>query len=265
MTDREAKPSWKKLRARTLALALVLPIGLANQDASNQSFMIQQRRYPRVRDAYAEKGPAMQELFKQKGLLYPPREIFIRIFKQERVLEVWVRQANNDRLNLLKEYPVCETSGQLGPKRQQGDGQIPEGFYFINGFNPVSNFHLSLRVNYPNESDRILGVRGNLGGDIFIHGDCVTIGCVPITDDGIKEVYLMAVEARSAGQTRIPVHIFPARLDEQGMWQLEKDFAGQPSLLGFWRTLKEGFDSFEKFRCVPSLRVEQDGKYRMGR
>lgn len=212
-----------------------------------------------------EKEPVLRELFGQKGFPFPPREIFIRIFKQEQVLEVWVRPSSSDRLELLKEYPVCAVSGQLGPKRQQGDGQIPEGFYFINGFNPVSNFHLSLRINYPNESDRILGVRGHLGGDIFIHGDCVTIGCVPITDDGIKEVYLLAVEARSAGQRRIPVHIFPARLDDQGLRQLEKDFADQPSLLKFWRNLKEGFDSFEEFRRVPSLRVEQDGKYRMGR
>jgi murein L,D-transpeptidase YafK len=166
---------------------------------------------------------------------------------------------------LLKEYPVCATSGRLGPKRQQGDGQIPEGFYFINGFNPVSNFHLSLRINYPNESDRILGVRGHLGGDIFIHGDCVTIGCVPITDDGIKEVYLIAVEARSAGQTRIPVHIFPARLDDEGLGKLERDCADQPNLPEFWRNLKDGFDSFEKHHKLPRMRVTRDGKYRIDR
>lgn len=108
-------------------------------------------------------------------------------------------------------------------------------------------------------------VRGHLGGDIFIHGDCVPIGCVTITGDGIKEVYLIAVEVRSAGQTRIPVHIFPARLDERGLRLLEKDLADQPGLLNFRRNLKNGFDAFEEFRRIPSFRVERDGNYRMGR
>jgi murein L,D-transpeptidase YafK len=219
----------KEPKLKSLALVLPFLIGLQFQ-AWAQNFKDEQRRFTRVRAAMREKEAAIRELFRRTELPYPPREIFIRIFKHERVLELWVRSARENRLERLKEYPICAVSGQLGPKRQQGDGQIPEGFYFINGFNPVSNFHLSLRINYPNESDRILGVRGHLGGDIFIHGDCVTIGCVPITDDGIKEVYLMAFEARSAGQTRIPVHIFPTRLDERGLRQLQKDFADQPGL-----------------------------------
>jgi murein L,D-transpeptidase YafK len=233
--------------------------------ASAQSFTDQQRRYARVRAAYEEKESDIRELFKQKAIPYPPKAIFIRIFKQEHVLELWAGQSKSERLELLKQYPICAVSGELGPKRRQGDGQIPEGFYFINGFNPVSNFHLSLRINYPNESDRILGVRGNLGGDIFIHGDCVTIGCVPITDDGIKEVYLIAVEARSAGQTRIPVHIFPARLNDSSLQQLEREFADKPNLLDFWRNLKDGFAFFEKRHRLPRIHVERDGKHRIER
>jgi len=100
-------------------------------------------------------------------------------------------------------------------------------------------------------------------GDIFIHGDCVTIGCVPITDDGIREVYLIAVEARTAGQRRIPVHIFPTRLDDQGLQQLEKDFADQLSLLSFWRNLKHGFDYIEKHHKLPCISVQKDGTYRI--
>jgi murein L,D-transpeptidase YafK len=97
----------------------------------------------------------------------------------------------------IKTYTVCATSGLIGPKRMQGDLQIPEGFYYIDRFNPYSNFYLSLGINYPNTSDRILGDKNNLGGDIFIHGDCVTIGCLPITDSEIKELYIFCVEAKT--------------------------------------------------------------------
>jgi murein L,D-transpeptidase YafK len=247
----------------TTIASLVFPflVGLTIQETSAQSFKSQQKKNPRVRTAYAEKEAAIKALFRQKGLPYPPQELFIRVFKQERTVELWVGQAKGNKLELLKEYPICAVSGQLGPKRRQGDEQIPEGFYFVERFNPRSNFYLSLGINYPNKSDKILGVKRNLGGDIFLHGDCVTIGCVPITDDGIKEVYLIAVEARAAEQTAIPVHIFPRRLDSRGMKQLEKAFADRPGLLDFWRNLKEGFDFFEKHRRLPRIRVTRDGRY----
>ncbi|HET9532720.1 MAG TPA: L,D-transpeptidase family protein, partial [Blastocatellia bacterium] len=151
-----------------------------------------------------------------------------------------------DRFQMVKQYAFCASSGGLGPKRRQGDGQIPEGFYHIDRFNPVSNFHLSLGINYPNRSDRILGGAGRMGGDIFIHGGCATIGCVPITDDGIKELYIVAVAARSYGQSAIPVHIFPTKLDSAGMKRLERKFNGEARLLDFWLNLKLGFDFFER-------------------
>src|SRR5690606_11025729 len=102
---------------------------------------------------------------------------------------------NGEKFTLVKTYPVCSSSGLPGPKRKKGDRQTPEGFYHIDRFNPQSAFHLSLGINYPNSSDKILG-HSDPGGDIFIHGSCVTIGCVPLTDDLIKEVYVLAVEAK---------------------------------------------------------------------
>jgi murein L,D-transpeptidase YafK len=177
------------------------------------------------------------------------------------VVELWVSTAAGGKFELLKQYNFCASSGGLGPKRRQGDGQIPEGFYHVDRFNPASNFHLSLGINYPNQSDRTLGAAGQLGGDIFIHGGCVTIGCVPITDDGIKELYVVAVEARSAGQLAIPVHIFPTRLDDKGLRQLETEFAGNPALVDFWRGLKSGFDFFEAHRTLPRISADRSGRY----
>jgi len=226
------------------------------------SFKDRQMQFARVRNAEAQKGNALKRLFADRDLSYPPAEIFIRIFKRERTVELWARDSRRAELTLMREFAFCAMSGVLGPKRRQGDGQIPEGIYRIDRFNPTSNFHLSLGLNYPNEVDRINGAGRNLGGDVFIHGGCATIGCVPITDDGIKELYLVAVEATSAGQTSVPVHVFPARLEEQTMRWLDSNFSGDQILLAFWRDLKPAYDLFEKTKRVPKASVDRLGRYR---
>lgn len=230
-----------------------------------QNFKAQQSKYTRVKAAMAEKESSIKSFFQQKKIPFPPARIFLRAFKLEQSLELWVSRTTNGEFEFLKEYRFCSSSGTLGPKRQQGDGQIPEGFYHIDRFNPMSNFHLSLGVNYPNQSDRILGGRGNLGGDIFIHGNCVTIGCIPITDELIKELYLIAVEVKSAGQSNIPVHIFPAKMDSKGTTQLEREFASNAGLWRFWMNLKEGYDYFERHRRLPSINIDRGGRYVIGR
>lgn len=232
------------------------------QEIRAQDFRFDQRKYLRVKKAYQEKEAMLKQSFKQANLSYPPNEIYIRIFKTEQTLELWVRCQNSDSLQMFKEYKICASSGEMGPKRKQGDNQVPEGFYWVDDFNPMSNFHLSLKINYPNESDRILGVRRNLGGNICIHGNCVTIGCIPITDDGIKELYVLAVEARASGQKRIPVHIFPTKLKD-GM-QVLQDYRKNKSLTDFWINLKVGYDHFEKYKSLPKITVKADGTYQYG-
>jgi murein L,D-transpeptidase YafK len=219
-------------------------------------------RFERVREASRLKESSLRRLFAQRNVGYPPGRLLIRAFKLEQTLEVWAGTAGDSPLTLIEEYRFCANSGSLGPKRRQGDAQIPEGFYRIDRFNPQSNYHLSLGVNYPNASDRILGGGRNLGGDIFIHGGCATIGCIPITDDGIRELYLLAIEARSASDAPIQVHILPARLDRRGMAKLGREYAADARLLEFWSNLKVGYDLFEKTRRPPSFTVERTGKYR---
>jgi murein L,D-transpeptidase YafK len=228
---------------------------------TNQSFKHQQLTFPRVQVAFKEKEQILKDLFKDKGFSYPPKRVFIRVFKKEQVLELWIADKDRDSFQLLKTYNVCASSGTLGPKRREGDRQVPEGFYHIERFNPKSNYYLSLGINYPNQSDRILGGAGRLGGDIFIHGDCVTIGCVPVTDEGIKEIYLLAVEAKNVGQERIPVHIFPTRLSSSGIKELEESFSGDKSSINFWKNLKVGYDLFEKNHNLPQVSVNREGKY----
>ena len=228
---------------------------------THSSFNEDQKKNSRVKTAYLENENAAKKLLKKNSIEINSLKIFIRVFKKEALMEVWAADKNKSVYSLFKTYKICSSSGDLGPKRKAGDGQVPEGFYRVEGFNPASNFYLSLKVNYPNESDRILSNAKKPGGDIFIHGNCVTIGCIPVTDDKIKEVYLLAVEAKNAGQKIIPVHIFPCRMDSSGMKYLLKEYSKQQSLLSFWKNLQQGFDFFEKEKRVPEVTINKTGSY----
>lgn len=228
---------------------------------SQESFKTEQRRYPRVRTAYAEKQAAVQQLFREKSIDVNDFSIYLRAFKDEQEIELWVKNKNETTYQLLKTYPICSNSGTIGPKREQGDLQVPEGFYKIDRFNPSSSFYLSLGINYPNKSDRILGVRDNLGGDIFIHGNCVTIGCLPITDDLIKELYIICVEAKRLGQNSIPVTIFPLRLTDENFNLLKEEYTSDKLKLGLWSDLKNGFDSFNKNKTLPAVSFLDNGRH----
>ncbi len=224
-----------------------------------ESFKDKQMRYPRVRTAYSEKFEALRSGIDTLGI--EDFDLFIRAFKSEALLEVWIKDKEVEQYQLFREYEICRSSGYPGPKRRQGDFQVPEGFYHINVFNPYSNFYLSLGINYPNRSDRILGDPDNPGGDIYIHGSCVTIGCIPLTNDIIKELYVLAVEARTNGQEKIPVHIFPTRLNA-GSLETVHNLAGRDQeLINFWMELKEGFDYFEANKTLPDITVNASGTY----
>jgi len=209
-----------------------------------QTFIKDQLRYERVRQAKADKETLLQKEFETCGLSYPPKNIFFRIFKHETQLELWVKEG--EQYELFKTYPFCYASGKLGPKRQQGDLQVPEGVYYIDRFNPFSNFYLSLGINYPTQTDRKLAKANDPGGDIFIHGDCVSIGCVAITDDLIKEVYWLAALAKSSGQQKIPVHLFPFQLNHTFKWLRFK--LQYPQHQNFWKDLLASFEYFERYK-----------------
>ncbi|BAX81915.1 L,D-transpeptidase family protein [Labilibaculum antarcticum] len=227
----------------------------------SDSFKLDQKRYSRVREAYAEKEQIILDLLKTKGIETKNLQIYLRAFKLGKKIELWAKNSSDDKYQLIKEYKVCRTCGKLGPKRQQGDMQIPEGFYFIDRFNPSSNYHLSLGLNYPNKSDQILGTKGKLGGDIFIHGSCVTIGCLPITDDQIKELYLFCIEAKNSGQSKIPVHIFPTILSDKNMDVLKEKYSKDSDKLVLWNSLEKAYDLFNETKQMPEVRFLNDGTH----
>ena len=225
------------------------------------SFKQDQLRYTRVQEAYQEKEITVKKYFSNKNLNYQGFELFLRAFKAEEILELWVREKGETTFTLLTSYPFCSSSGTLGPKRREGDLQIPEGIYEIAHFNPQSKFHLSLGINYPNKSDLLLSDKHRPGSEIYIHGNCVTIGCIPVSDDKIKELYILATEARNAGQSKIPVHIFPSRLTEETLQKLKANYPDRSDLHEFWTNLKPVYKSFEDDRVVRSVRVDSRGKY----
>jgi murein L,D-transpeptidase YafK len=224
------------------------------------SFKQSQLARSRVKTAYEEKEVMVQQYFKNKNLTYSGFQLFIRAFKQEQVMEVWIKQKNAQTYSLLHTYEFCTSSGTLGPKRKEGDLQIPEGIYHINHFNPESNFYLSLGINYPNASDNILSDKTNPGGAIYIHGSCVTIGCIPLTDDKIKELYVLAVEARNNGQEKIPVHIFPTRLTDEGL-RLLKTATSARIHESLWENLRHIYVDFEQTKKLRTVKVDTRGKY----
>lgn len=229
--------------------------------AERHAFRSSQLRQDRVRAANGRVAGRVAAMFEEAGLPFPT-DVLFRVFKSERIFEVWGLDPATDRYVLVRNYPVCAVSGHLGPKTRRGDLQVPEGFYSIDLFNPRSRFHLSMRVSYPNESDRARGPFDHrMGGDIYVHGGCATVGCVPVTNDVIEELYVLAVEARGNGQASIPIHIFPSRMEGAPMRDLWQAAGGDWSLWRFWLGLKAGYDHFQTHQQEPEITIDDDGFY----
>lgn len=241
-----------------LLLVFYLPVAYS-QNSGKTGFKKDQLRYSRVRTAYQQKEAVMLEKLRSAGIERERLEVFLRVFKEEEKVELWGRNKGDKKFVKIDSYDVCSSSGGPGPKRKQGDGQVPEGFYHIDRFNPSSSFYLSLGVNYPNASDRKLGNRNDPGGDIFIHGNCVTIGCLPLTNRYIKELYIYCVEARNNGQEKIKVYMYPAILDDGKIESLAQRYgADEPTIL-LWKELKKAQDHFSTHSTPAGYTFRSDG------
>ncbi len=201
----------------------------------------------RVKEVRARRSADVKALVEAAGLKYPVEEVYLRAFKQERTLELWAGSAKQPMV-LLKSWPFCAASGELGPKRREGDLQVPEGLYEVPEFNPASNFHLSMKVSYPNASDRVRSDRAAPGGLIYLHGNCASIGCIAIGDEPIEEVYLIAADAR---KRPIRFDIFPMKLDQ----------VPESPHAGLWRELAPAYTRFEATRRPARFTVTKTGAY----
>lgn len=229
---------------------------------SYYSFVDFQKTLPRPGEAMRRKEDTLRKQFAAKKLAWPAKYLYIRSFKYDGQLEVWVKNDRKDQFKLFKTYKVCALAGTLGPKRMEGDYQVPEGFYYINEFNPRSNYHLSLGLNYPNPSDRILSDVYKPGGAIYIHGSCVTVGCIPVNDEQIEDIYILAAHSKNAGQDFIPVHIFPIRYsNKKSIEYLNGLIKNDAALKSFTANLEQVYDHFEVTKQLPVIMTNNSGRY----
>jgi murein L,D-transpeptidase YafK len=173
--------------------------------------------------------------------------IFLRIFKLESELEIWMEK--DGRYQLFATYPICLWSGRLGPKLAEGDRQAPEGFYSVtkDELNPNSRWHRSFSLGFPNAYDRALGRTGSF---IMVHGGCQSVGCFAMTNNVVDEIWKLVTAALDKGQPAFNVQVFPFRMTEQNLAARKGN-----KWIGFWTDLKKGYDAFETTRVPPFVTV----------
>lgn len=244
-------------------LFLISVLFITHSSVHAQTYIgLQAGSNPKVTTIFEKGEDSLRKQFLAKGLKWPAKYIYFRSFKYEKQLEIWVKNDVRDTFQLFKIYKICRTSGKMGPKRKQGDMQVPEGFYYINEFNPNSNYHLALGLNYPNLVDRSKGDTKDPGGDIYIHGSCVSVGCIPILDNQIEEVYMLASIARLQGEDYIPVHIFPIRYNlANSLTFLQNQMKDNLDWVHFNEQLEKSFNYFERTHKLPLVLVNGKGEY----
>lgn len=188
------------------------------------------------------------------GKAYQGEAVFFRIIKRANDLEGFGRleafiEDSSGQFKFYKSWDICTYSGALGPKLKEGDGQSPEGFYFVNRgrLNPNSSYHLSFNLGYPNAYDR---AHGRTGSFLMVHGSCVSIGCYAMTNDNIEQIYTLLEQALDGGQPFVRVHVFPFEMSAENLAKVSDN----PNL-PFWKNLKDGWDWFENNRRPPDVSV----------
>ena len=207
-------------------------------------------------DSYLDTGPGRSEHPISSATLEQMSKIdttssapvLVRTYKKEAELEIW-KMKSDGRYALLKTYPICRWSGQLGPKKVEGDMQVPEGFYTIEPgqMNPNSHYYLAFNVGYPNAYDRAYG---RTGGAVMVHGVCSSAGCFSMTDEQVADIYAIARDAFRGGQRQIQLQSYPFRMTAENMAKYRLD----PNI-AFWKELKNGSDHFEVAKTEPPVVV----------
>jgi murein L,D-transpeptidase YafK len=207
-------------------------------------------------DSYLDQGPGRSEQPLSSATLAemtkldttPSSPTLIRTYKKEAELEIWKMKSNGEYA-LLKTYPMCRWSGQLGPKKREGDMQVPEGFYSIapGQMNPNSHYYLAFNVGYPNAYDRAYG---RTGGNVMVHGVCSSAGCFSMTDEQVADIYAIARDSFRGGQREIQLQSYPFHMTAENMAKFRLD----PNI-EFWKNLKDGSDHFEVTKAEPSVLV----------
>ena len=225
------------------------------------SFREGQMNYTRIREAYTEKEKTVVKTLAEHSISRDSLRIYLRAFKAEKIVELWAKNTCDTSFVRIKNFPICEISGNIGPKRRYRDLQVPEGFYHITQLNPYSKYYLSMQINYPNASDSIRGYKGQLGNLIFVHGECVSSGCIAITNDKIKELFVYCIEAYNSGQKEIEMTIFPTQLTDANYTRLTTAYSKNKDYTSLWADLKKSYDGFNQTNVPPVVKFLSDGTH----
>lgn len=248
---------------RRVILVLGLLATISAEGLLAQSVAEQQLNFERVRVAKARTEARIRKMFRDSGLSETPKYIYWRAFKMEDQLELWATDSSSRNYKKIKTYSICQSSGDLGPKRRFGDLQVPEGLYYIEKFNPHSNYRLSMKVAYPNESDLVFADKNNPGNEIYIHGGCASVGCLPMTDSLIDEIYWVTILSQNyqGSKAKIPIDIFPCQFNNKNWAHLKTTYGHKPQLIKFWENIEEAYAFFRDKKIAPGYWVDQQGKY----
>jgi murein L,D-transpeptidase YafK len=242
-------------------LIILFPLLFLNSGKPSYSFRDEQMVYTRVREAYADKEKIVIKTLAGHSISHDSLRIYLRAFKTEKMIELWAKNTSDSVFTLIKEFSICDISGSVGPKRHSHDLQVPEGFYHISDLNPYSRYYLSMQINYPNASDSIRGVHGRLGNLIFIHGECLSSGCIAITNERIKELFVYCIEAYNSGQKKIEMTIFPARLNDSTYSGLTSEYRKSKDKISLWADLKRSYDLFNQTKVPPTVKFLKNGTH----
>ena len=245
------------MRLLLLLLPLFFLFSGMNPFTSKEKLM----KLTRVSEAYATKEKIVYKTLSGHSISHDSLRIYFRVFKTEKIIELWAKNASDSVFIPMKEFQICELSGDVGPKRRSHDLQVPEGFYHISDLNPFSKYYLSMQINYPNASDSIRGVRGHLGNLIFIHGSCMSSGCLAMTDDRIKELFVYCIEAYNSGQKEIDMTIFPAKLTDVKYSGLKSGYSKNKDKISLWADLKKSYDLFNLTKVQPTVKFLPNGTH----
>ena len=215
----------------------------------------------RVREVKARIGARLSAELQKSGLALGD-QVYLRVYKKEEVMEVWMKPRGGKKYEPYKRYRIAGMSGGLGPKEAEGDYQAPEGCYEVTKgrLNPWSNYHLSFNVGYPNRYDRF---HKRTGSYIMVHGSNVSAGCFAMTDPVIEEIYLIVEAALSQGQKVVHLHSFPYNFALEGNHRVPQQRRYR-QWGSFWQDLRAVWEAFEETQTVPIIEV-RDGKYAVKR
>lgn len=242
-------------------ILFLFTILMMNTETPPGTFREKQLKYTRVREAYSAKEKTVIKTLSDRTISRDSLRIYLQAFKTGKKVEVWGKNISDSTYMLIKEIPICEISGEIGPKRRSYDLQVPEGFYYINELNPYSKYYLSMKINYPNASDSIRGVKGRLGNLIYIHGGCESSGCISVNDEKIKELFVYCIEAYNAGQEKVEIAIYPAKLEDKTYNRLITGYSKNKDKVSLWADLKKSYDLFNLKKVPPTVKYLPDGTH----